>query len=113
MTPEGKVKAKVSALLKKHGVEYAMPVQNGMGKQMLDYVCCWRGRRLDIETKKPGGVPTPKQRQTAVNMWRAGAKVFIISDGEGLAALERYLERTSAIGPLYRDAGWSIPLSTA
>jgi hypothetical protein len=111
VTPEGKVKAKVSALLKRYGVEYAMPVQNGMGKQMLDYVCCWQGRRLDIETKAPGNWLTPKQCLTALNMWKAGAKVFIISNPEGLAALERYLASTA--GSVFGDLAWAIPLGSS
>jgi len=113
VTPEGKVKAKVRALLNRYEIEFAMPVQTGMGKQFLDFVCCWRGLRLDIETKAPNGALTPLQRATCVKLLNVRAKVFIISNEDGLAALERYLDRTSATSSFNPDACWPIPLLPA
>jgi hypothetical protein len=77
-TPEGKVKNAVKKALKIHGAYYHMPVQNGMGSPTLDFVGCYRGKFFAIETKAPGGKPTPRQLQTIVDMESAGAKVFVV-----------------------------------
>jgi hypothetical protein len=65
-TPEGRVKEAVRKFLKDKGVWYYQPVQNGMGVVGIpDFVCCWRGRFLAIETKAPG-----KRRETTANQDR-------------------------------------------
>jgi hypothetical protein len=91
-TPEGKVKQKVSGLLKATPrLYYDMPVPGGFGGSTLDYVGCHRGDFFAIETKKPGGKLTPRQRQTIARMEAAGGKVFVI-DGD-LTDLETWLNR--------------------
>jgi hypothetical protein len=55
MTPEGRVKAQVRKLLQELGIWYYQPVQNGMGRVGIpDFICCWRGNFIAIETKAPG-----------------------------------------------------------
>lgn len=89
-TPEGKVKAKVSAILKRtESLYYTMPVPGGFGESTLDYVGCHLGRFFAIETKAPGKKPTERQLMIAEMMRRAGAKVFII-DGD-TTELEKWL----------------------
>jgi len=64
MTPEGKVKAKVKAVLKARGIWYFMPQNMGMGSSGVpDFICCipltkdgQYGRLLGIETKAPGKI---------------------------------------------------------
>jgi hypothetical protein len=81
-TPEGKIKKKVSDLLKSTpGCYYFMPVPGGFGMTTLDYVGCYRGMFFAIETKKPGGKPTPRQNQIIGTMQAANAAVFVI-DGD-------------------------------
>lgn len=95
MTPEGKVKAKVKALLNAQGVEFDMPVQAGYSRQMLDFCpCSVNGHLLIIETKAPGEWLTPLQRVTAVRWLKTGASVFAISNQEGLDALARFVEKS-------------------
>lgn len=54
-TPEAKVKQAVAKALKARGIWYYMPVQNGMGQTGIpDFICCWGGGFLAIETKAPG-----------------------------------------------------------
>ena len=54
-TPEGKLKKAVKKELKKRGIWYFMPMQNGMGVVGIpDFVCCDAGWFLAIETKAPG-----------------------------------------------------------
>lgn len=79
-TPEGKVKRKVSKLLKaSKGTYYFMPVQTGYGSPTLDYLGCSRGRAFAIETKAPGKQPTARQKVIINEMKQAGMKVFVIA----------------------------------
>jgi VRR-NUC domain len=90
-TPEGKVKSKVSGLLKATpDLYYFMPVQGGYGAATLDYLGCYLGRFFAIETKAPGKEPTARQVQTIASLQRAGAKVFVI-DGD-ISELKYWLE---------------------
>ena len=96
MTPEGAVKKKVSSYLDSLGENCykIMFVPVGYGKRnQLDYTLCIAGHFVAIETKEPGKWLTPLQRQTARGMCYAGAKVFIISGPDGLAALKRWVDR--------------------
>jgi hypothetical protein len=55
MTPEGRVKEAVKKVLKQRNIWYFMPSANGYGKVGVpDFICCWDGRFLAIETKAPG-----------------------------------------------------------
>jgi hypothetical protein len=87
MTPEGKVKAKVNKVLKTLGADCwrFMPVQTGYGAPALDYLLCYKGRFIAIETKAPGGKLTALQEITKAGMEAAGALVLIVHDEETLA----------------------------
>lgn len=81
-TPEGKVKRKVTELLKKYsGLYYEMPVPGGYGKSGLDYMGCYKGKFFSVETKAPGKKPTDRQQQTISAITHAGGAVFVI-DGD-------------------------------
>lgn len=88
-TPEGLIKNAVKLMLKKHGVYWHCPVQNGMGAPSLDFVCCHKNKYLAIETKAPGKRPTPRQEITISEIEKAGGRVFVI-DGD-LVPLEEWL----------------------
>lgn len=78
-TPEGKVKRKVSDLLKSvPGVWYTMPVPSGYGESTLDYLGCYNGLFFAIETKAPKKKPTSRQQNTIDDIQRGGGKVFVI-----------------------------------
>ncbi len=91
-TPEGKVKKKVSKLLKDMGAYYFMPVQAGYGSTTLDYLVCFHGEFIAIETKAPGKKMSARQELTAELIAEAGGVVFVISDDGTLAALALYLD---------------------
>ena len=93
MTPQGRVKAKVKAVLKKYPLHAFWPVQSGYGAPTLDCLGCHHGLYFAIETKAPGKKPTPRQVITIKQMRDAGATVFVI-DGD-CAALEAWLETTN------------------
>lgn len=61
MTPEGKLKKNVKAVLDALGAYYYMPVPTGYGTTTLDFLCCINGVFVAIETKAPGNKPTPLQ----------------------------------------------------
>ncbi len=83
MTPEGKVKAAVKKLLKERGIWFYMPVQNGMGVVGIpDFVCCWQGKFLAIETKAPGNINnlTANQERRLYEIHQAGGIAVVIDD---------------------------------
>jgi hypothetical protein len=86
-TPEGWVKKAVKELLECWSVYYHMPVQNGMGKPSLDFICCVRGQFLSVETKAPGNSLTPRQALTAAEIGRAGGRVLRVADWGELQVL--------------------------
>jgi hypothetical protein len=82
LTPEGRVKRRVSQILKRaDACYYFMPVQTGYGSPTLDYLGSSKGRAFAIETKAPGKKPTVRQMAIINEMKVAGMKVFVI-DGE-------------------------------
>lgn len=95
MTPEGRVKAKITKLLKSYGERlwYDMPVPTGFGKSQLDYTVCVNERFLAIEAKAPGKNPTPRQELTMAAMRKAGAAVYVVRNDDDLIAVRDEIER--------------------
>ncbi len=92
-TPEGKVKRKVSALLKQYDcLFYTMPVPSGFGESTLDYIGCHYGRFFAIETKAAGKKPTPRQDGIIEQIRAAGGKAFVVAGDEGFDELKRWLD---------------------
>jgi hypothetical protein len=79
LTPEGKTKDKVKAILKRYdGVYTYWPVPFGYGKATLDCLGCYRGRFFSIETKAAGKKPTLRQTEELKSIGRAMGKTFVI-----------------------------------
>jgi hypothetical protein len=60
-----------------------MPVQNGMGVVGIpDFVCCWQGKFLAIETKAPGKLSnlTPNQERRLFEIHQAGGIAVVVDD---------------------------------
>lgn len=83
MTPEGYVKEYVKRILKKYHVYYFMPRGTSFGRSgVADFVCCFRGQYLEIETKAG-----PRCRQTAMQqnnermVKEAGGRYLLIHAG--------------------------------
>lgn len=87
MTPEGRVKNLVKKALNALGEDCwrFMPVQTGFGAPALDFLICYRGRFISIETKAPGKKLTPMQQGTKAAMEAAGGLVFEVWDESSLA----------------------------
>jgi hypothetical protein len=81
-TLEGKLKDQVKAFLKERGAWFFMPVPTGYGTPTLDFIGCYKGRFVAIETKAPGKKPTPRQMATLQAMGKAGAVAFWTDDIE-------------------------------
>jgi hypothetical protein len=82
-TPEGKVKDAVRRLLKAKNVWYFQPMQNGMGVVGIpDFVCCWNGRFIGIETKAPGkrSQTTPNQQRVLKEITDHGGSSLVVDD---------------------------------
>ena len=98
MTPEGKIKQSITAVLKSFGdrVYYHMPVPGGYGRSALDYLGFAAGLGFAVEAKRRGKEPTERQAGVIAAMEKAGAKVFVVDGYQGLAELERWL--TTVVG---------------
>lgn len=81
MTPEGKVKRKVKDVLKSLGAYYAMPVGGGFGNAGVpDFLVCFKGRFIGIETKAGRGKATALQLSNLDQIIEAGGHSFIINE---------------------------------
>ncbi len=91
-TPEAKVKAKIKAILKEHGVYYAMPIGSGYGNSGVpDFLCCVSGKFLAIEAKAGDNVPTALQLKNISDIDKAGGAVLVINE-RNLDALIGYIK---------------------
>jgi hypothetical protein len=91
ITPEGKVKASVKKFLDHWGIWYFLPVSNGMGTMGIpDFICCWGGRFLGIETKAPGkrSNTTPGQKRILELIQKHGGMSIVVDD---VRQLEEFL----------------------
>jgi hypothetical protein len=98
VTPEGRIKVKIDALLKKYSVYVFKPVQFGMGKRGLDYHCVVRigdtPVAFFIEAKGPGKDLTEIQQNLTDELRRDyKANVFKIDGPYGLNLLNDWLSR--------------------
>jgi hypothetical protein len=91
-TPESKVKAKIKAILKEHGVYYAMPIGTGYGNAGVpDFLCCVNGRFVAIEAKANGGKTTALQDKNFRDIATAGGMTFVINE-DNIEALLGYIK---------------------
>ena len=83
MTPEAKVKKNVREFLRAKGVWYFQPVSNGMGRVGIpDFVCCFKGRFIGIETKAPGkrNATTENQKRVMEEITQHGGTCIVVDD---------------------------------
>jgi hypothetical protein len=80
-TPEAKVKAKIKAILKEHGVYYAMPIGTGYGNVGVpDFLCCIHGVFVGIEAKSGKNQPTALQCKNLEAIDGAGGIALVINE---------------------------------
>lgn len=96
-TPEGAVKRKIAALLKKYNVWYAMPATGGYGSSGVpDFLCCVNGHFLGIEAKAGPGVPTALQINQLRGVCEAKGLSIVVNE-TNLDDLEAILATYSAV----------------
>ncbi len=93
MTPEGKVKKRVTEVLKKHKVWYFSPANNGFGKSGIpDIIAIVDGHFLGIEVKSATGKPTELQKICGKQIEDAGGTWLLVSDDATLEVLDAVLQ---------------------
>lgn len=95
MTPEGKVKKAVREFLRAKDVWFYQPVQNGMGQVGIpDFICCYRGTFIAIETKAPGKLSgvTPNQQRVIDAIKAHGGLAVVVDSVDSLIPVFDILE---------------------
>ena len=81
MTPEAKVKKKVTNILKEFGAYYFYPVTGGYSKSGVpDIVGCYNGRFFGIECKAGKNKPTPLQQKNLSDIDSSGGIAIVINE---------------------------------
>jgi len=90
-TPEGKVKAKVKAILKNHGAYYFSPATGGYGKSGVpDLIACYHGKFIGIECKAGNNKPTALQLREMKLIQESGGSTMVVNE-DNLEELEQWL----------------------
>ena len=80
-TPEAKVKAKITKVLREEGVYYFFPATGGYGRSGVpDIVCCVGGAFLAIECKAGKNKPTLLQVREIEAIRRAGGRAIVANE---------------------------------
>ena len=81
MTPEGKVKKKVAAVLKEFGAYYFYPATGGYGKSGVpDIVGCYQGAFFGIECKAGNARATALQHNNLDAISKQGGLSLIVNE---------------------------------
>ena len=87
-TPESRVKLEVRKLLVQKGIWFYMPVQMGFGVGGIpDFICCFKGLFIAVETKAPGreNTVTPLQHRTLTDIREHGGRAVVVSSAVELS----------------------------
>ena len=91
-TPEGRVKNRLKAMLKKHDVWFYMPQAGAFGRAGIpDFVLIVEGRFVGVECKAGRKNPTPLQIATMKQIDDEGGKCFLVYDYDTQDELERWI----------------------
>lgn len=95
LTPEGKVKKKLTEVLKQHKIWYFFPANNGMGRGGIpDVIAIIDGTFVGIECKADESKKaTALQVHCGKEIRDAGGFWFLVYDDESLAQLEQWIQR--------------------
>lgn len=102
-TPEGRVKAAVKKFLNSLAeCWWFCPVSNGMGMMGIpDFIVCWQGVFIGIETKAPGKLSgvTPLQQRQLSGINAASGYAIVIDDAAHLPKLFNELAAVKGLPP--------------
>jgi hypothetical protein len=97
MTPEAKVKKKVTVHLKTLGAYYFYPVTGGYGKSGVpDIIGCYEGKFFGIECKAGKNKPTPLQEKNLSDI-KANDGISLVINEDNIDDVLIY------VGGKYRD----------
>lgn len=93
MTPEGKIKRKLTEVLRMHDIWYFFPGNNGFGKSGIpDIIAIVGGRFVGIECKAdPTKKPTELQKKCGKDIEAAGGLWFLVRSIDDIKEVERCL----------------------
>jgi Holliday junction resolvase len=93
-TPEGKIKDRLTAMLRRNGIWYFFPANNGMGKSGIpDVIAIVSGQFVGIECKADETrKPTKLQLDRAREIVHAGGRWFLVNSEESVAHLEIWIQ---------------------
>lgn len=75
------MKDRVKEILKTYNVQYFMPSGSMYGKAgAADFICCYKGQYIAIETKAGRGKQTPPQMKFAGDITQAGGVYLLITE---------------------------------
>jgi Holliday junction resolvase len=81
MTPEAKVKRKVTEQLRSIGAYYFFPATGGYGKSGVpDIVGCYNGKFFGIECKAGKNTPTALQQKNLDDIASVGGSAVVINE---------------------------------
>jgi Holliday junction resolvase len=81
LTPETKVKRKVTLILNKYDAYYFFPPSNGFGRAGIpDIIACYRGQFIAIECKAGKNITTALQRRELGAIEDAGGYALVINE---------------------------------
>lgn len=91
-TPEAKVKAKVTGILKAHGAYFFYPVTGGFGNSGIpDIVGCINGRFFGIECKAGDNKPTALQLHNINMIQNTGGHALVVNENN-INAVEELMQ---------------------
>jgi len=95
MTPEGKIKKKLTEMLKHEKVWYFFPANNGMGRAGIpDVLCIVEGTFVGIECKADETKqPTALQMECGKQIRNAGGFWFLVYDDYSIAEVEKWIQK--------------------
>ena len=97
MTPEAKVKRKVTTTLKDAKVYHFYPVMGGYGSSGVpDIVGCHNGKFFAIECKAGNNKPTALQEQHLQKIRDSGGIAIVVNE-ENLNAVQEMLEQLKGV----------------
>jgi len=92
VTPEAKVKRKITAKLKDMGAYYFYPMTGGYGRSGVpDIVGCHRGMFFGIEVKAGKNKPTALQMKNLREIEAQGGLAIVVNE-DNVARIEEFLD---------------------
>jgi len=93
-TPEGRIKRKLSKMLRDKGVWYFYPASNGFGRAGIpDLIAIVDGQFVGLECKAdPTKKPTALQKKCGEDIEKAGGTWFLVNSDDMIQNVQEFIE---------------------